>query len=105
MSTILDRAHFDHMTGAERPLQLEIVDLFRGQVDGWRGAFVSGAGWREAVHTMKGSARGIGLTALAAACEVAESANETERGPALAQVEAALGEALAALEQFAADAG
>lgn len=105
MSAILDRAHFDHMTGADRPLQLEILELFRMQVDGWRGAFASGAGWREAVHTMKGSARGIGLAALAAACEAAESAEEAVRAPALVRVEAALTEALVALEQFAADAG
>lgn len=104
MSTVLDRAHFDHMTGADRPLQLEILDLFRGQVAGWRGTFASGAGWREAVHTMKGSARGIGLMELAEACEVAEHAAENEREAALARVETALAGALAALEQFAADA-
>lgn len=104
MSTILDRAHFDHMTGADRALQLEILDLFKMQVEGWREAFASGAGWREAVHTMKGSARGIGLMALAEACEAAEGADEASRGAALARVEAALGEALVALEQFAADA-
>jgi HPt (histidine-containing phosphotransfer) domain-containing protein len=101
---ILDRAHFDHMTGADRALQLEVLGLFRGQVEGWRGAFASGDGWREAVHTMKGSARGIGFTQLAAACEAAELADEAGRAAALAQVEAALGEALIALEQFAADA-
>ena len=104
MSTILDRAHFDHMTGADRPLQLEILDLFRGQVAGWRGSFASGAGWREAVHTMKGSARGIGLMELAEACEGAECAEEGERSAALVRVESALVTALAALEQFAAEA-
>lgn len=104
MSTILDRAHFDHMTGADRPLQLEILGLFQMQVEGWRSAIAADAGWREAVHTMKGSARGIGLAALAAACEAAETADEAGRAPALRQVEAALTEALAALEKFAADA-
>ncbi len=105
MSTILDQAHFDHMTGADRALQLEILGLFKMQVDGWRGTFASGAGWREAVHTMKGSARGIGLMRLAEACEAAETADEAGRGAALVRVETALGEALVALEQFAADAG
>jgi hypothetical protein len=103
--TILDCAHFDHMTGADRALQLEVLGLFRGQVEGWRGAFASGEGWREAAHTMKGSARGIGFTQLAAACEAAERADEAGRAAALAQVEAALGKALVALEQFAADGG
>jgi HPt (histidine-containing phosphotransfer) domain-containing protein len=54
------------------------------------------------VHTLKGSARGIGLSALAAACEAAETAEDSEA--ALADVRVALGEALTALEQFAAEA-
>jgi HPt (histidine-containing phosphotransfer) domain-containing protein len=54
------------------------------------------------VHTLKGSARGIGFSALAAACEAAETAEEPEA--ALCEVRAALAEALGALEQFAAEA-
>jgi hypothetical protein len=100
---VLDRVHFDHMTGADRALQLEVLGLFRMQVDGWRLAFTGEPGWREAVHTMKGSARGIGLSALAAACEAAETTPEAGTLSALNSVQAALEEALAALEQFAAD--
>jgi HPt (histidine-containing phosphotransfer) domain-containing protein len=103
--SVLDRAHFDHMTGADRALQAEVVDLFRAQVVGWRTAFAAGEGWRGAAHTLKGSARGIGLADLAAACEAAETAGDAEAEPALARVRAALEEALAALEQFAADPG
>jgi HPt (histidine-containing phosphotransfer) domain-containing protein len=99
---VLDRAHFDHMTGADRALQIEVLGLFRMQVEGWSAAMASAAGWREAVHTLKGSARGIGLNALAAACEAAETAEDSEAG--LAEVRAALDEALGALEQFAAEA-
>lgn len=94
---VLDRAHFDHMTGADRALQLEILDLFKGQVAGWRAAFAAEQDWRTAVHTAKGSARGIGLNALAAACEAAEVDGD------LTRVSAALEEALVALEQFAAE--
>jgi HPt (histidine-containing phosphotransfer) domain-containing protein len=54
------------------------------------------------VHTLKGSARGIGLNVLAAACEAAETAEDAETG--LAGVRVALSEALGALEQFAAEA-
>lgn len=99
---ILDRAHFDHMTGADRALQVEVLGLFRTQVEGWSAAMASAAGWREAVHTLKGSARGIGLNALAAACEAAETAEDSEAG--LAGVRAALNDALGAMEQFAAEA-
>lgn len=104
MNLVLDRAHFDHMTGGDRALQREVLGLFRMQVEGWTGAFASGDGWREAVHTMKGSARGIGLNVLAEACEVAESTGESDRQTALAHVGAALEQALAEMEQFAADA-
>jgi HPt (histidine-containing phosphotransfer) domain-containing protein len=102
--TVLDRAHFDMMTGADRALQREVLGLFRMQVEGWSAALSGADGWRDAVHTMKGSARGIGLAALAAACEAAEHAAAAETAPALARVRAALAEALAALEQFAAAA-
>jgi HPt (histidine-containing phosphotransfer) domain-containing protein len=101
---VLDRAHFDHMTGGDRALQVEVLGLFRMQVEGWVAAFSAGAGWRDAVHTLKGSARGIGLHALATACEAAEAAPEQEAQVALARVRAALQEALGALEQFAAEA-
>jgi hypothetical protein len=99
---VLDRAHFDHMTGGDRALQLEVLGLFRMQVEGWRAAFEAGPGWRDAIHTMKGSARGIGLMTLAAACEAAESAPDGAQMAPLEQVSAALEEALVALEQFAA---
>lgn len=102
--TVLDRAHFDHMTGADRALQTEVAGLFRLQAESWAAACNDTEGWRAAVHTIKGSARGIGLTALAAACEAAESAPESESSAALAGVRAALTEALAALDQFAAEA-
>lgn len=102
MSLILDRAHFDHMTGADRALQLEVLQLFRDQADGWRTGLAAAANWRDAAHTLKGSARGIGLTRLATACEAAETA--ADPGAALALVQAALTEALSALDQFAAEA-
>ena len=101
---VLDRAHFDHMTGGDRTLQIEVLDLFRGQVVNWRARLASGEGWREAAHTLKGSARGIGLHALAAACEAAETASEAQSVLALSDVHRALGAALAELERFAADA-
>lgn len=97
---VLNHAHFDHMTAGDAPLQREVAGLFRDQVAGWEAAMAAGEDWRGAVHTLKGSARGIGLDRLAAACEAAEAEGEG----ALASVRAALGEALAALDQFAADA-
>lgn len=101
---MLDRAHFDHMTGADRVLQAEVANLFRAQAEIWAKACSAGEGWAAAIHTLKGSARGIGLVALAHACEAAEAAPEAMRADSLTSVRAALSEALAALEQFAAEA-
>lgn len=101
---VLDRVHFDAMTGADRALQLEVLALFRAQAAGWSDAFAAGKDWREGAHTLKGSARGIGLGALAAACEAAERAPEGGTAAALAAMRASLDEALSALEQFAAAA-
>jgi HPt (histidine-containing phosphotransfer) domain-containing protein len=106
MSTLIfDRAHFAHMTGDDAALQLEIIDLFRGQVSAWRSVLTPenpAEGWRDAVHTLKGSARGIGLGALAEACETAEAATEHAAiATALTAVHAALANALEALDAFA----
>jgi len=103
MAELFDTAHFHHMTGGDRALQVEILGLFRMQVDGWNAALGEGD-WRAAAHTVKGSARGIGLTALAEACEAAERAQDAEAALALTQLRAALDQALAALDQFVADA-
>lgn len=98
--SVFDRAHFDVMTAGDRALQREVIALFRGQAEAWRAACAQADGWREAVHTMKGSARGIGLTDLAAACEAAEQAPES--AAARERVGASFAEAIAALDQFAA---
>jgi len=101
---VLNRDHFDHMTGADRALQIEVLGLFRMQVEAWVAILGQGACWRDAVHTMKGSARGIGLEKLAAACEAAERAPETETARALFDVRASLDEALIAVQDFTAEA-
>lgn len=103
MAQLFDPAHFDHMTGGDRALQTEVLGLFRTQVDGWNAALGQGD-WRAAAHAVKGSARGIGLEALAEACEAAELASDAEAAQALARLREALDQALAALDQFVADA-
>lgn len=101
---VLDRAHFAHMTAGDRALQIEVLGLFREQVENWRAQLASSGDWRQAAHTLKGSARGIGLNALASACEAAESASDAQSIHALADVHRALTAALTELERFAADA-
>jgi HPt (histidine-containing phosphotransfer) domain-containing protein len=95
----LDRAHFDMMTAGDAALQREVAGLFRGQADEWRAALSApdAPDWADAVHKLKGSARGIGLVALADVCEAAER----EGGAAASKkVAAALEKALAALAAY-----
>jgi HPt (histidine-containing phosphotransfer) domain-containing protein len=94
MSQVFDRAHFDHMTGGDQALQAEVKALFLSQIDGLI-AKLGGNEWRVAAHTLKGSARGMGLFELAEACEGAEASGA---GEALAQIEVALARAVAMLK-------
>lgn len=69
----------------------EVLGLFQEQAALWS-PMLDGAseGWRDAVHTVKGAARGVGAHALGEACERAEA-----EGPqALPAVHAALDAAL-----------
>lgn len=101
---VFDRAHFAHMTGGDAALQAEIVAIFRAQTELWVRLLIPDAPtavWRDAAHTVKGSAKGLGLWALAEACERAEDlgkAGAVEGAlvqAALARVQARLTEALA----------
>jgi len=90
----LDRAHFDHMTGGDADLQAEILGLFKGQAASWSDALASNDNWRNAAHTIKGSARGIGFWQLAEACAAAEAAAPGDVGAALNRLRDALSAAL-----------
>jgi HPt (histidine-containing phosphotransfer) domain-containing protein len=94
MSPVFDRAHFDHMTGGDKAVQAEVKALFLAQLDGLT-AKLGEEDWRVAAHTLKGSARGIGLFELAEICEIAEASGEVE---ARTQIEGALARAVEALK-------
>ena len=99
-----DQAHFGVMTGDDRALQVEVVGIFRAQIETMRPEFAPQtpvATWKATAHKLKGSARGIGLWALAEACVRAEAAaaDPIHAGPALADVNAAIDIALAALSE------
>ena len=102
----LDIEHFRAMTGDDPALQAELRELFAAQAVLWRRLLVSDAPvqtWRDAAHTLKGSARGLGLWALADACLAVENAARSGRreGPmiaaALEKARTALDDALEAL--------
>jgi len=79
---IIDRAHLARMTGGDQELQLEVLGMVRDQAERWRGFLASDIeteDWRACVHTVKGSARGIGAWMLAEICNMAEL--EARSGP------------------------
>ncbi|MGE0045249.1 MAG: Hpt domain-containing protein [Hyphomonadaceae bacterium] len=112
----LDAEHFRHMTGGDAALQAEILQLFRAQAELWNRLLIPDAAvstWADAAHMLKGSARGLGLWALADACEDAEKIGRSGAlesraiDRALCRVRGELADALEALPRFEAanDAG
>ena len=109
---IFDRDHFAMMTTGDAELQVEIVAIFKVQAQLWSRLLIPDAPtsvWADAAHTVKGSAKGLGLWRLADACEQAETlgrAGAVEGAmvkTALTRVQQALHEALAAMEASAAE--
>jgi HPt (histidine-containing phosphotransfer) domain-containing protein len=76
----------------------EVLALFREQAQIWSAMLdPQSEGWRDAVHTLKGAARGVGAFALGDACEAAE-----REGPdGLPAVRDALDAALADVAAYA----
>ena len=84
---------FDYLEGfaaGDMQVVTEVLALFREHAEGWQRRLESpGEGWRDLVHTMKGSARGIGATRLGDVCDRAERGDASmapEVGAALADV-------------------
>jgi chemotaxis protein histidine kinase CheA len=74
---VIDRAHLDRMTGGDAGLQVEVLGLVREQGVVWSRLLdpqTVTQDWLVGVHTIKGSARGIGAWDLADVCEQAEAA-------------------------------
>jgi len=72
---VVDFAHLEGFANGDVGLIEEVLDLFREQSAIW-GAMLwpDHEGWRDAVHTLKGAARGIGAFQLGDACEACEAA-------------------------------
>jgi HPt (histidine-containing phosphotransfer) domain-containing protein len=95
-SSPLDREHLARQTFGNRELEREVLDLFRTQSPVYLArvkAARSDGEWREAVHTLKGSARAIGAWRIAEAAERAEAGNPASRIASIAQLESSLLEA------------
>jgi HPt (histidine-containing phosphotransfer) domain-containing protein len=75
---VLDRAHLAQYSGGDAALEGELFALLEAQIEACTGRMARAAPgedqvWRDAAHTLKGSARGVGAMQLGEACEAAES--------------------------------
>ena len=92
----VDFSVLEGFTGGDTAVAEEILDLFRQQAELWAPMLSARSdGWRDAAHTMKGSAAGIGATALARVCGEAEVTTDALAAPVLERVRDALDAALA----------
>jgi HPt (histidine-containing phosphotransfer) domain-containing protein len=93
----IDHDHLARFTFGNRALESEVLHLFADQapdyLDQLRHAKTDKA-WRDAAHTIKGSARAVGAFSVAARAEEAEalggSSEAAARAAAVAAVEASL---------------
>lgn len=104
----IDRAHLARYTFGSLPLELEVLGLFAEQapktVDDLTTAS-TGKEWRDAAHTLKGSARAVGAWRLAECAERAEALHATldptARLGAIELLMEAVGEAIAYINGLA----
>jgi HPt (histidine-containing phosphotransfer) domain-containing protein len=96
LSGAVDFSVLDRMTGGDDAISEEVLGLFAEQAAMWSAMLEPKTdGWRDAVHTIRGAAAGIGAGPLAAVCAEAEAADQSLASPALERVKSALDIALA----------
>lgn len=106
MSGAIDFTHLETYVGGDRGIAREVLALFCEQARTVLPA-MDPAGraddWRNAAHSLKGSALGIGAFALAEACGAAETAKEAtldQKTAARSHIADRLGEALADIHTY-----
>lgn len=91
------------MTGGDKGLAVEVLDIFRSQADMWGRMLnvdLPQAQWADAAHTLKGAALSIGADAFAEKCAEAEAigrgtdVSRVKAATVLSDVKTGLGEAL-----------
>ena len=96
LSGAVDFSVLERMTGGDDGVTEEILGLFAQQAALWSPLLdVREEGWRDAVHTLRGAAAGIGADALASACAAAEASEKAGAPPLLDRTRDALEAALA----------
>jgi len=92
---LLDRDHLKAMTGGDKALALEVIEIFREQTGLWMRLMDPKAEprqWADAAHTLKGACLSLGALRLAQACERAEKAGRSDTPPSVTAAAVLLGE-------------
>jgi HPt (histidine-containing phosphotransfer) domain-containing protein len=103
----VDFAYLERYAAGDASLIDEVLGLFREQAEIWVRLLDPGEAaeaWRDAAHSLKGSALGIGAFALADECEAAERASGADVGARtvlLGHVRTALDATLADIAAYA----
>ncbi len=101
LSGAVDFAVLERMTGGDDGISEEVLGLFVQQAAMWSPMLDAREdGWRDAVHTIRGAAAGIGAGELVGACAAAEAGDKTGAPPLLDRVRDALDTALADVAAF-----
>ena len=77
----VDFQHLERFAGGDLALVEEVLGLFREQAELWMRLLdpaAAGETWRDAAHSLKGSALGVGAFALADELEAAEAGGEAD---------------------------
>jgi HPt (histidine-containing phosphotransfer) domain-containing protein len=98
--------HLETYAAGDQAVVDEVLAIFREQAAMWIRLLdpaAEGEGWRDAAHTLKGSALGVGAFALADECEAAElaDADPGRRASLLESVRTELDRALADIAAYA----
>ena len=95
LSGAVDFAHLEAYTMNDTVVIEEVLRLFQQQCEIWSPLLsTTHEGWRDAAHTIKGAAAGIGAGTLAAAAEAAERGEALGTEARLERVHAAMNDAL-----------
>ena len=92
---LLDREHLSSMTGGDKELALEVIEIFREQTGLWMRLMDPKAEprqWADAAHTLKGACLSLGALRLASVCERAEKAGRADTPLSLTAAAVLLGD-------------
>jgi len=104
----IDHAHLARYTFGNKALELEVLQLFAEQAPLYLEQLRSAASekeWRDAAHTIKGSARAVGAMQVGVRAELAEALQASPDTAARERAIAALEEALDEVRAYAASLG